>query len=74
MQMLLDAGRASEYGNPYYLSLIGPFATMPDQLIRSVAGASDGHRGRAFTDALLRVAPIVGSLPQERRALLDMVY
>ena len=74
MQMLLDAGRASEYGNPYYLSLIGPFATMPDQLIRSVAGASDEHRGRAFTDAILRLAPILGSLPQERRALLDTVY
>lgn len=74
MQMLLDAGRASEYGNPYYLSLIGPFATMPDQLIRSVAGASDEYRAQAFTDALLRLAPVLGSLPQERRALLDAVY
>lgn len=72
MQMLLDAGRASEYGNPYYLSLIGPFATMPDQLIRGVA--SSANTGRALTDALLRISPILGSLPQERKALLGAIY
>lgn len=72
MQMLLDAGRASEYGNPYYLSLIGPFATMPDQLIRGVASSAD--TGKALTDALLRLTPVLGALPQERKALLETVY
>lgn len=72
MQVLIDAERASEYGSPYYLSLIGPFATMTDQILSGISRADGaGAKTKAVADGLLRMTPIVGVLPQERRSLLD---
>lgn len=74
MQTLLDANRASEYGSPYYLSLIGPFATMSDQIFKEVGTAKEGHRSKATADVLMRLMPVMGSLPQERKAILDAAF
>lgn len=74
MQTLLDAGRASEYGSPYYLSLIGPFATMTDQILKRVATSGEGKTAEGVTDALLRITPVIGGLPQERKALVGWAF
>ena len=74
MQTLIDAGRASEYGSPYYLALIGPFATMTDQAIKRIRSAGEGKVTRSVAESLMQLSPVLGSLPQERRALADWAF
>lgn len=74
LQTLVDAGRAQEYGSPYYLSLIGPFATMADQMMQRVSASGEGQTAKGAADALLRIAPLIGALPGERRALVDWAF
>ena len=74
LQTLVDAGRAQEYGSPYYLSLIGPFATMADQMMQRVSASGGGQTAKGAADALLRITPLIGALPGERRALVDWAF
>lgn len=74
MQTLIDAGRASEYGSPYYLALIGPFATMTDQAIKRIGSAGEGKVTKSVAESLMQISPVLGSLPQERRSLANWAF
>jgi hypothetical protein len=74
LQLALDANRSAGYGTPIYTALAGPFATSMDQMIRKIGGAGEGRLAQETTDAILRISPIIGALPDTRRALLEQMF